>query len=178
VDAKVREAIDAALVRLADGDRSAFDPAFNGLWPVVLALSTRLLGSKDEAEDAAQEAMYKVFARIDELDVDRSGVSWALGIAAWECRARRTSRLRRREDHADGGRELASEALSPEEDFMARELVVLAEKVLGALSTADQEALRATFEERPVAKGATFRKRRERALFRLRNAWRKLYEAF
>lgn len=175
MDPNVRAQIDADLVRLADGDRSAFDPTFTALWPLVVALSTRLLGSRADAEDAAQEAMFKVFDRINELDVARSGVSWALGITAWECRAMRSRRVRRREDAGDAAVEPVSGAPSPESEVMTRELLIASREVLGELSPADQETLRATFDELPNATGPTFRKRRERALARLRHAWRRLY---
>jgi RNA polymerase sigma-70 factor (ECF subfamily) len=148
------------------------------LWPVVLALATRILGSSVEAEDAAQEAMYRVFSRIDELDLGRSGVSWALGITAWQCRAMRTSRARRREDPVEVGVEVASEAPSLEAEAMDRELIEIAQTVVGSLPPADQETLWATFNELPDAKGVSFRKRRERALTRLRLAWRRLHETF
>jgi RNA polymerase sigma-70 factor (ECF subfamily) len=175
VDATTRTKIDDALARLADGDRSAFDPVFRALWPVVLALCTRMLGSGADAEDAAQQAMFKMFDRIDEYDRDRSGVSWALGVAAWECRAARTKRARRREDGAAECPEGASDTPSPEAVMTERELIAAAREILDSLSVGEQETLPATFEEWPEASGTTFRKRRERAMARLRNAWRRIY---
>jgi RNA polymerase sigma-70 factor (ECF subfamily) len=175
VDATTRAEIDDALARLADGDRSAFDPMFSALWPIVLSLSTRMLGSGADAEDAAQQAMFKIFDRIGEYDRDRSGVSWALGIAAWECRAARTKRARRREDGAADPADGPTDLASPEALVTERQLVAAAREILESLSVGEQETLRATFEEWPGASGPTFRKRRERAMARLRNAWRRIY---
>jgi RNA polymerase sigma-70 factor (ECF subfamily) len=173
VEPRLRAQIDGALVRLAEGDRSAFDSVFAALWPIVLALSTRLLGSPADAEDASQQAMLKVFGRINEFEVGRSGTSWVLGIVAWECRAVRTYRRRRREFRVDGAAEISSDDPSPETDMMNRELIAAAQDALGELSLVDQEALRAAFGDSRVAGGPTIRKRRERALARLRDIWRR-----
>ena len=57
-----------------------------------------------------------------------------------------------------------------------RQLVAAALTALGTLSEADQEALVATYWETAASVGgATLRKRRERALDRLRGAFRRLY---
>ena len=47
---------------------------------------------------------------------------------------------------------------------------------MGTLSDADQETLVSTYwETAPAGSGATFRKRRERAITRLRDAFRRIY---
>ena len=60
---------------------------------------------------------------------------------------------------------------------LERDLVAAAQEVLGRLSPADQQTLLTTFEgEAPTdVSAATFRKRRERAVSRLRDAWRLIY---
>jgi hypothetical protein len=61
---------------------------------------------------------------------------------------------------------------SPEADVIARDLERAAREVLGTLSTIDIETLEASARgERPDLPQATFRKRLERALVRLRTAW-------
>ena len=63
-----------------------------------------------------------------------------------------------------------------QEDAVERQLVEAAATALGTLSDADRETLLATFwEEAASVGGATLRKRRERALVRLRAAFRRLY---
>ena len=178
MDPAARLKLDADLARLADGDRAAFDGAFAVLWPIVLNVCMRLLGSKADAEDAAQQALTKMFTDINEYDVDRSALSWTLGIAAWECRALRTKRARRRESGGDDAATVASDAPSPEDEVMKAEFLEATSDVLGRLSASDQETLRAAFEGSLHATGATFRKRRERAVDRLRIAWRKLHGTF
>ena len=57
-----------------------------------------------------------------------------------------------------------------------RELLAAAREALGTLSPADQETLIATYwETASGVSGATLRKRRERALTRLRDAFRRMY---
>jgi DNA-directed RNA polymerase specialized sigma24 family protein len=86
------------MVRLADGDRAAFRPAFALLWPRLRAFAARCVAAAD-AEDVAQAALLRVFSRASEYDAERDALAWALGIAAWECRTLRRRRQRRREDH-------------------------------------------------------------------------------
>ena len=85
------------MARLADGDRSAIAPAFDLLWPVLSRFCRRALASEADGEDAAQEAMVKLFARAASFDPGRDGLAWALTIAAWECRTARRRVGRRRE---------------------------------------------------------------------------------
>ena len=60
--------------------------------------------------------------------------------------------------------------------MLNRNLVSAALTALGELSGMDRETLVATFwDEAPPASGPTMRKRRERALKRLRTAFRRLY---
>ena len=162
------------LARLAEGDRTAFDEAFTTLWPIVLAVSVRLLGSEADAEDATQQALTKMFTRINEYDVDRSAFSWTLGIAAWECRALRTKRARRREDVVHAATDVPYDAPSPEDAAMRNEFLAAAAEAIGSLSDGDQAALRAAFDGAPNPIDATHRKRRQRAFDRLRITWRRI----
>jgi RNA polymerase sigma factor (sigma-70 family) len=174
-----RAELTRLLVRLKDGDREAFRPAFAVLWPLLRAFTERYADAGD-AEDAAQAAVIAVFARASEFDETRDGAAWALGIAAWECRTLRRRRQRRREQPATGGPrgaleagrsdapERASAADSPEEAALARELRACVQEVLGELRPLDVEALLAY----GTASGATFRKRFSRAVARFRIAWR------
>jgi RNA polymerase sigma-70 factor, ECF subfamily len=165
--------LDALMARLADGDRAVFASVFELLWGPIHRLCITLLKNDADAADAAQEAMQKILERTSDYDKSRPAMPWAMAIAAWECRTMARKRTRRREvDHA--GHDQAGE--HPEEAFVQRSLVAAAITALGELSEVDRETLIATFwDEAASVSGATLRKRRERALDRLRKTFRRLY---
>lgn len=163
------------LTRLADGDRSAFDAVFAAALPPVRRLARRMLGNDADADDAAQDAMLKVFARAADYDPDRDALPWILGIAAYECRTLRQKRARRRELPDRALVELASDAVGPEEHALSGEIQEALAEVMGMLSPSDVETILASIdrERRGALAIATtaFRKRLQRALERLRAAW-------
>src|SRR6185295_13699073 len=101
MNAPERTRLHAAMVRFADGDRAAFREVFDGLWPMCLALATRSLVERADAEDVAQRAILKVFDRIVDLDRERDGVACAMTITAFDVLTMRKQRARRREQAAD-----------------------------------------------------------------------------
>jgi RNA polymerase sigma factor (sigma-70 family) len=168
-----RARIQAWMVQAADGDRAAFDPLFSALWPAVRALCARLAGG--DGDDAAQEAMVRVFTRAAEFDPDRDAASWVLAIAGWECRTVRRRRVRRRD-----GADLPDSAVAgerPDDGAERRELLAAVGEILGELSPTDAETLTAAWLGDREA-GPTFRKRLERALARFRAAWRSRHDVF
>jgi RNA polymerase sigma-70 factor (ECF subfamily) len=172
----VNEAIDldALMARLADGDRSVFDAVFRTLWGPTLRLCLSILKNEADAKDAAQQSMEKILARATDYDAKRPALPWALAISAWECRTLLRKRGRRKEASANSSKEPATE--TTEEDLMRRNLTRAAVEAMGQLSDADRETLVATFwEEVTNASGATLRKRRERALQRLRDIFKRTY---
>ena len=172
MDAGGRAALQRDLTALARGDRAAFDPVFLGLWPLLRGFAGRCLPAGD-AEDAAQEALLRVFSRASEFDPRRDALSWVLGIAAWQIRTSRTRTRRRREEPGGVLPERAASTPSPEAQAMAREAQDALERALAELSPPDAATLLAYARgERPDLPGATFRKRVERALARLRERWR------
>ncbi|HYL06782.1 MAG TPA: sigma-70 family RNA polymerase sigma factor [Thermoanaerobaculia bacterium] len=167
-----REALQRHLERLADGDRDAFHPVFVRLWPLLRGFAARCLPWA-EAEDAAQEALVRVFTRAAAFDRGREALPWVLAIAANEIRTARQRRRRRREHPADGLAGRPDAGRSPEEEAAAAELERALGAALATLRPADAETLLAYARgERPDLPGPTFRKRVERALGRLRAAWR------
>lgn len=165
--------LDALMARLADGDRAVFAGVFELLWGPIQRLCITLLKNDADAADAAQEAMQKILERASDYDKSRPAMPWAMAIAAWECRTVLRKRTRRREVD-DTGPDRAGE--HQEEEFVQRNLTSAALAALGELSQADRETLIATFwDEAASVSGATLRKRRERALDRIRKTFRRLY---
>ena len=175
MDLVERKRLHQAMVRLADGDRCAFDPVFTAIWPILRRYALRAMGSPADAEDAAQAALEKVLCRVAEFDRERDALVWVLGIAANECRTLRQKSRRRKEE--PGGLDefapvLASDGdMSPEKRLIARDLEAAALDVLCTLHANDVETLKLVLTENRM-ESATFRKRVERAMVRLRQAWK------
>jgi RNA polymerase sigma factor (sigma-70 family) len=165
--------LEALVLRLAAGDRSAFDPLYDSLCPLVQRLSARMMRGAPEAEDAAQEAMMKLFARASQFEPGRSVTTWVLAITAYECRTLLQRQRRRREDDSLVETRLDETAGSPEAELIARDLEAAAREVFGTLRATDIATLEASARsERPDLPQATFRKRFERAVARFRATWR------
>jgi RNA polymerase sigma-70 factor, ECF subfamily len=166
--------LNALMARLAEGDRSVFRAVFSRLWPPTLRLCVSLLKHEADAADAAQQAMHKLLERASDYDPKRPALPWVLAIAGWECRTLQRKRGRRREVPEQ---DLAEPASSDSEvAFVQGNLTQAALTALGELSEADRETLIATFwDEAASVSGATLRKRRERALDRLRRTFGRLY---
>jgi RNA polymerase sigma-70 factor (ECF subfamily) len=146
---------------------------FHALWPVVVGYATRFLGNPTLAEDVTQETLVKLFAQIDRFDRERDALTWALTLATWQCRtARRAAQRRGETGLADRVEPIADGAQIAEE----RELVRAAVTTLATLAPRDVEILVAALTDddalRCALTPATFRKRLERALARLRTSWR------
>lgn len=164
------------MLQLADGERAAFDPIYDALWPLVHRFTTRALGDGPDAEDAAQVALMKVFSQASRFDEARDVVAWSLGIAAYECKTVRQKQRRRREapvstEHAE---QSTSPERNPEDAAISRQLESAALDILGSLSASDVETLHMLVDDghvRSAVAPATFRKRVSRALARLRVAW-------
>ena len=148
----------------------------NELWPVVHLFAERGLRHEQDAEDVAQEVFLRICARISDFDRRRDGLSWAFGIASYEIMTVRKRRQRRRELQGDG--ELAARAdasESQEEAAIQHELSEAMALAVGQLSDEDRASLGLEVLVLATVPPATVRKRRQRALDRLRTVWRRLY---
>lgn len=173
MDAERRRQIQTWMVQFADGERAAFQPLFDALWPVLLSFASRTLEPHADAEDAAQQAMLKVFSRIADFDRARDGVSWALGIAGYEIMTIRKQRTRRRESPAAALERVEQQGTSVEEQAMVDEVRQAILELVGELPERDRAALAYAFAGEEPPTDETSRKRRFRAIERLRSAWRR-----
>lgn len=97
-------------------------------------------------------------------------MAWAFGIAAFEIRTRRRKLARRRETPADGI-EQPADAQTPEQSVVDTDARPALREAVGELSEPDRQALLG--DSSPAVSPAAWRKRRQRALERLRGLWRR-----
>ncbi len=151
--------------RLANGDRSAFEPLYGALRPRALRLARAQLGAH-AAADVAQNALLKVFARASAFTPGRPCLPWFYAILANEIRAtRRATRATSepkesdRVDENDGESQLA-----------AREIERALDLAVESLDETSANAVAAMLGRvpRPNVSPQTFRKRLSRAYCRLR----------
>jgi DNA-directed RNA polymerase specialized sigma24 family protein len=171
-----RAAVQQLVVRLADGDRTAITPAFNALWPLLRGFATAALRDPGHGEDAAQQAMIKLFAQAGDFDASCDAVAWAITITAFEVRTIRT-RVRRRREAALDAPDDASSPDTPESHLINGELQRAAREVLAGLGDGEIATISAALDDARPAGDATFRKRLQRALDRLRTAWRTKHDS-
>lgn len=167
MDAAARRTLQTDLRRLADGDRAAARPIFEALWPPCLGLARAMLPNADDAKDAAQAGLMKLFEQAPSFDAQRSGLGWALALVTFECRTLRKKRARRREDGSIDDHAFVAAANDVDAALAAAEDVARVVNAFVTLSDADQETLREFLDGERGADPAK-RKRRQRALDRLR----------
>lgn len=148
------------------------------LWPAILGFANRMIGEPADAEDVAQETLIKIAARIADYDRSRDGLTWAYAIAAYEIRTWRRKRFRRREiPHIPEVEQHMPHSPSTEDAVAESQLQQALIDALGNLSPTDREALGISepTELSADASDVTVRKRRQRAVGRLRALWSELY---
>jgi RNA polymerase sigma-70 factor (ECF subfamily) len=162
--------LDEQMARLANGDRTAFDPLFAALHPRALALARLRLESSD-ADDAAQQALVRVFARASEFTPGRPALPWFYAIAANEIHSvvRRRARARARESEVETAKQIVTRD-EPEALLLEAELRASVRAAIDALDDESARAIRALLgeEPRPDALPPAMRKRVSRAYTRLR----------
>lgn len=160
---------------LADGDRDAFAEVFRAAKPLVERYLGKVVSDAGARDELVQATLLKAFEAASSYDPDRDAATWILALASWEVRSHRRDAARSSarvaaEASADG---LASDA-DPERDVAELQIIAAVRECLGELSPSDQDVVLAAMRgERP--EGATFRKRLERALGRLKSKWSARY---
>lgn len=108
------------------GDKAAFAQIVAEFQTPVFNLAYRMLGNRNDAEDAAQETFLRAFAQLKTYDSNQSFGTWLLSVAAHYC----IDRLRRRKFHwlsfddprwDESAPSLVSDLPSPEASALARE---------------------------------------------------------
>ena len=73
------------LLRAQRGDSAAFGELVRGHQTAVFNVAYRLLGRRQDAEDAAQEAFMRAYRALDRFDVERPFAPWIKRIATNVC---------------------------------------------------------------------------------------------
>ncbi len=81
--------------RCLNGQESAFAELFRRYQGMVYGLCMRMLGQREEAEDATQETFVRVCRNLHQWDPQRAFEPWLMTIAGNRCRTRLASRKRR-----------------------------------------------------------------------------------
>lgn len=173
-----RVEIHAALVRLSDGDRTALAPLAATLRPLLCAFARRAVNNAADAEDIAQESLIKLVAQVADFDRRRDGLSWAFAIAAFEVKSHLRRIVRRRETLDPVAiAELPDRAPPLENDLIEEQYESALHDALARLEPGDYQTLVTGADPivEPTAKSAALRKRRQRAMQRLKAAWREIY---
>jgi RNA polymerase sigma factor (sigma-70 family) len=163
--------LDGLMVRLADGDRAAFTPLFEALYPRAIAVARRRLDDS-HAEDAAQRTMASVFARAIEFAPGRPLLPWFYAIAANETHAvARKVRLVAIRETAGSDASLIPADGDPESALSLAEMRALLREALGALDPISAAAIEGQLAEDPPSgpRSPAVRKRLSRAYARLRS---------
>jgi RNA polymerase sigma-70 factor, ECF subfamily len=175
LDALDQQALSVALGRLQRGDRGAADEVFRRAWPVVRAFAARWLAGSPQAEDVAQQALVKVFAQALAYDPTRDALGWILEVTVWECRTERARLRRSRVDpQVDATSTAGSAAGRPDSALEAAELSRALGEAIAGLGETDQRELHRLLADE-ASGDAAGRKRRQRAVDRLKALWRTLH---
>jgi RNA polymerase sigma-70 factor (ECF subfamily) len=172
--------IEAALVlRAADGDRDAYAALVRRLLPRVLAVTRRMLGSEALAEEAAQEALLRLWTHAASYEPAKARVStWLTRITANIC----LDRLRKKVEEAWPENFDVALPANQERDMMQDQVTA---KVNDALQTLPERQRLAVvlchYEEMSMADAATVMETTAEAieslLSRGRRSLRRLLEA-
>ncbi len=149
------------------------DPVHRGLWPPLLAFCRKLLGDDAAAEDAAQRALITLFEDAPRFDPGGDVLAWATSLAAWECRSERRRRQRRREDVLEAAPP-RSAGTTPEAAVERQELDAALRGLFDGLDPTDQEVIERVLAGERL--GPRDRKRKQRALARMRQRWMERWE--
>lgn len=177
---QLRRLLNEKMKLLADGERTAFDSVYEIVWPIVHRFSVRFLNGDKAAEDVAQEALIKVFSRAAQFRRESEALPWILTLATFECRTHMKKISRRKENVSDmtDMTQISSEKPLADSDLYTSELNAALRECLDELSQSDRDSLMAAYFDlgAPEVKDATFRKRVQRAMRRLKTVWSKHHD--
>ncbi len=133
------------VARARAGDEAAFTQLVETYQTAIFNLCYRMLGEAGEAEDAAQEAFLRAFARLSSYDPTRSFKTWLFSIANHHCidrlRKRRLIWLSIEDEPLTPHPALREQTPGPEEASVRREQSEAMQKYLAKLSPDDRQVI-------------------------------------
>ncbi|MEJ1088980.1 ECF RNA polymerase sigma factor SigK [Microbacterium sp. Mu-80] len=142
-DGSARDGVADLLLRVADGDQSAFAELYDMLSPRVFALILRVVVNRSQSEEVLQEVFLEIWQSAGRFAPNRGqGRSWVLTIA----HRRAVDRVRSSQSSADRDVRVGIRDLDAARDLVAEEVESRLEgqqvaRALVALPEAQQEAL-------------------------------------
>jgi RNA polymerase sigma-70 factor (ECF subfamily) len=175
MDETTKGLLSRGMAALADGERAAFEPVYRTLWPLLVRFVYTLCADPILAEDIAQQAMLKIFAKVSSFDRSRDPLTWSMTIAVNEYRSYRRKLGNRT---LLQGASVVAEPIdsdTPEAIAIRDNLRDAARAVLSELRSQDLEVVVAALYEgqRPAVTPPAFRKRLQRVLTATRLIWKK-----
>jgi RNA polymerase sigma-70 factor, ECF subfamily len=133
------------LARARKGDQVAFGALVQSYQNAIYSLCYRMLGSADQAEDAAQETFLRAYTQLHRYDPERSFKTWIFSIASHYC----IDRLRRRriiwididDEPLAGHPALREHRAGPEESAVQQERATDVQSLLASLPPKDRAAV-------------------------------------
>jgi RNA polymerase sigma-70 factor (ECF subfamily) len=133
----------ARLVRLTlGGDATAFEQIILRYETRVLSVATRLMGTRDDARDVAQDVFLRAFKYLHRLDVHKPMEPWLVRITVNVCRDSARARQRRRNMFVDGQRpETADRSADPDASLIREEERAILQRALERLPEKERLAI-------------------------------------
>ena len=83
--AAIADGLDSLILRIRAGEKDAFELLMAQTEGRVLGLAWRLLGSRDQARDAAQEVFMRIYRSLDSFRLGESFPAWTARITVNVC---------------------------------------------------------------------------------------------
>lgn len=124
--------------RVLDGDSRAFTMLVDRHAPACLRFAIRMLGNREDAEDATQDALMRAYRALGTFDERAAFRTWLLTIVVNQCRTMAVRRARRWRRFVSDESAMAAAIYEPGSDAMdvAHDL----ERALAVLDDAHREA--------------------------------------
>ena len=142
-----REELKAAMARLAEGDRSALEFIYSATSAKLFGICLRILGERNEAEDALQDVYVNLWRSADRYDPDRgSPISWLATFARNRAIDRlRMGKVQRGAVPIDDAMEISDDAPLADVMLETEQRDAKIHRCLGELEERQQDAIRTAF---------------------------------